>query len=361
MNFYGFTMQTLYTVCFFSSILMFLIPSEKRKQLNVYTRSRYMVGVIFLVFGALCLFNYKFGIKHMIYQPYVSVVNLAAFYLAGILFGFSMIPLLNKEYFNWKNIIWCSVRYFIFLGIASLAFFLEKPFSSFVVVVAVVYFFADSVYVSARLLKNYRKCVKDINNYYSEYNVEPYVHWMYKVTILIIVYGLSYAFVVATNRDWITVFSIVGIGMITYITISYNNYMMYVEKIDESQEGSATEADELVIDPLTYAGIEKHLQGWIDNKKYLGGKITIASLSSELNTNRTYLSYYINNLYGCSFRDFISVLRIEVAKELLANDMSKDIDEIAEITGFSSTSNFYRTFKKLEKSTPANYRSYNKV
>ena len=144
-----------------------------------------------------------------------------------------------------------------------------------------------------------------------------------------------------------------------YIVFSFNNYLMFVEKIDISQEDTIQECIEstaAISETLSYAGIENKLQSWIKQKKFLSEGITILTLCAELKTNRTYLSCYINTAYGCSFRDFVSKLRIDEAKKMLKEETPKELHEIATITGFSSTSNFHRTFKKYEEKTPSSYR-----
>lgn len=107
---------------------------------------------------------------------------------------------------------------------------------------------------------------------------------------------------------------------------------------------------------LPYPEIGINLRKWVEQKEFLTEGITILTLCTKLKTNRTYLFCYINSTYNCSFRDYISKLRIDEAKRLLKEEASKDIHEIAAITGFSSTSNFYRSFKKHEEKTPSTYR-----
>lgn len=360
MAFYKFTLQILYIVCFFASIGMFVFPSEKKRKFATYTRSRYIAGIVFLLYAMLCFVDWHFELRDVNYL-YARVFGLSVYYLSAILFGFSLIPLLNKDYATRQRVLLDSVRYFVFLLIVSSVFFLKKPYGIVATIAATAYFFFDALRISIIFVKNYRKCVKDIRNYYSEYRMENYVYWMSKVSILIIIYGLSYTFISCTDsKEWIAAFSFFGIFMIAYIAISYNNYLMYIENINQSQDDNAVVEVEAsgqnTKESLSYAGIESGLQLWIEEKSFLKEKITIASLCAELNTNRTYLSSYINNEYGCSFRDFISRLRIDEAKKMLVEDASKDIDEIAVDTGFLSTSNFYRVFKKLEDKTPAVYR-----
>lgn len=79
---------------------------------------------------------------------------------------------------------------------------------------------------------------------------------------------------------------------------------------------------------------------------------------NAIGTNRTYLSSYFNNKLNITFYDYINNLRIEkTGKQLLATyPYTMNIDEIAERSGFNSTSTFRRAFFKNTGMTPLQYR-----
>jgi AraC family transcriptional regulator len=72
-----------------------------------------------------------------------------------------------------------------------------------------------------------------------------------------------------------------------------------------------------------------------------------------------YSRYHFSRLFkavtGFNPHEYIVKYRINKAKTLL-NKSIMSIDEIAEIIGFDTTSNFIHTFKKLENITPSKYR-----
>lgn len=358
-NFYNLTLQTLTIVCIFAGIEMFMFSSEKKKEFPAYKRSRYLAGTVILLYGFLCFIEWFFRLRD-INVFYASSFSLSIYYLAAILFGYSLIPLLDNTYTQRKRIVLDIMRYMIFLTLISFTVLSKPKYALIFLSLAGVYFFIDALRLSILLIRKYRKCIHNINEYYSDYQTETYVHWMSQVSIFIILYGLSFTFIFYTKKEWIAAFSFLGIFLIGYITICFNNYLMHIEKIDKSQEISELQDQEekqINTESLSFDKIENCLQEWIQQKRFLEEGVTISSLCENLKTNRTYLSYYINNSYGCSFRDFISKLRIEEAKKLLESEPAKDIHEISVITGFASTSSFYRTFSKLEKTTPASYRS----
>lgn len=78
-------------------------------------------------------------------------------------------------------------------------------------------------------------------------------------------------------------------------------------------------------------------------------------VADEFNIQPNYLSTLIKNRIGINFKDYLVNIRIEKAKELLANK-KMSIQEIYEGVGFGSKQTFYRTFKRVEGITPSEYR-----
>lgn len=95
-----------------------------------------------------------------------------------------------------------------------------------------------------------------------------------------------------------------------------------------------------------------------EEQLYLNPKLSINDVANAIGTNRTYLSSYFNNELNTTFYDYINNLRIEKAsKKLLATyPLSMNIDEIAERSGFNSTSTFRRAFLKNTGLSPLQYK-----
>lgn len=89
--------------------------------------------------------------------------------------------------------------------------------------------------------------------------------------------------------------------------------------------------------------------------------LKISDLATEIGTNRTYISNYINRTYQCSFSDMVNKLRIEYAQQLIKSSAKgTKITQIADESGFASEQSFYRNFKKFTGMTPAEWqKDYN--
>jgi AraC-like DNA-binding protein len=96
-----------------------------------------------------------------------------------------------------------------------------------------------------------------------------------------------------------------------------------------------------------------------EGKIYRNPRVTINDVANAVGTNRTYLSAYLNSVLHTTFYDYINGYRIEyISKDLLKEDElpGKTMDEIAELSGFNSTTTFRRAFQKKTGITPMAYR-----
>lgn len=84
-------------------------------------------------------------------------------------------------------------------------------------------------------------------------------------------------------------------------------------------------------------------------------EITLDMIADKLHLTRSYLSTYFKEKTGIYFVDYISMVRIDKAKELLSQPSLK-IQEAAAKVGYHSLSSFNRTFRKVTGLTPSEYR-----
>lgn len=84
-------------------------------------------------------------------------------------------------------------------------------------------------------------------------------------------------------------------------------------------------------------------------------KITIDKLAQLFHTNRTTLLVDFKKSTGQSINSYVIQLRMTMAATLL-RDTSLSISEICERTGFNDISYFSKSFKKILRRTPSEYR-----
>ncbi len=101
--------------------------------------------------------------------------------------------------------------------------------------------------------------------------------------------------------------------------------------------------------------LAERLEEWVKQKKYHEAEKTLYDIESELNTTRGDLNEYTMNKYGVTFRAWRNLLRIDEAKQMLAESDASIVD-ICDTVGYSDRSNFHRHFTEIVGMTPAQYR-----
>jgi len=80
--------------------------------------------------------------------------------------------------------------------------------------------------------------------------------------------------------------------------------------------------------------------------------LRITDIASELATNKTYVSILLNNLSGEKYTALITRYRVEYAQRLMREHPDMLMDDVADQSGFSSRTTFYRSFKAVTGKTP---------
>ncbi len=84
--------------------------------------------------------------------------------------------------------------------------------------------------------------------------------------------------------------------------------------------------------------------------------LSLGEVADHVYVSQWHLSKLLNRETGQSFFDLLGSMRINRAKELLA-DGSLRIQDVAEATGFSDVAHFSRSFKRFAGCTPGEYRN----
>lgn len=104
-------------------------------------------------------------------------------------------------------------------------------------------------------------------------------------------------------------------------------------------------------------GYIRIVEAWMQNAQpYLRKDLKLMDVTDILSLNRTYLSRVFNEGFGCPFIQYIQNYRIEKAKELLLDQPSFTIKDVANACGFTSVSTFHTAFVKKTGLPPSLFR-----
>ncbi len=84
-------------------------------------------------------------------------------------------------------------------------------------------------------------------------------------------------------------------------------------------------------------------------------RLTQNAIAKAVYLTPSYFSKVFKETVGCNFSQYLNQIRVEKAKELLANPLI-DLDDIPAMVGYENRSYFGKVFKKLTETTPKRYR-----
>lgn len=91
------------------------------------------------------------------------------------------------------------------------------------------------------------------------------------------------------------------------------------------------------------------------SKNYMNQNFSLIALADHLGYSSSYLSRFINQEFGIGFGEMLNNARLDKAKTLLLQG-TRNISDISQEIGYSSTNSFIRVFKRIEGITPKQFR-----
>lgn len=122
-----------------------------------------------------------------------------------------------------------------------------------------------------------------------------------------------------------------------------------LEELARAGAGQEVEADSGDRVSLMMSKVKGYLQ---NNYMY---DVSLDSLGDILRISPSYLSSTFKKCFGVGFLDDLTELRVQAAKDLLADPL-RSTAEVASLVGYESASYFTRAFKKKTGQTPTEYR-----
>ena len=352
---------------FFGFYFLFAKTPEKAIFEN-YLRSRRIMGVAILLLAANYSVHFFFGIRFKNANAAI-LMNLSTYFLCYWLFSSALTTLLDRFYITKRRLrthICLWILFSILSGIVLLL--LPKGILQATAMFALAtWLVIYGLFLTRRLLKTYHKVIRIFNDTHAD-DIGAYIKWLSIFTYWAVIFGVGCGLLTFLPDEYIYIWILSSVPFYIYLFLCYLNYLLFYEQVENAMEDGMTSEEENLCDttnqkqeqkqetPFYHAEIEKKIKGWIDTDGYIRPGLTIKELSDKLQTNRTYLSGYIKTKYDMSFRDWITGLRIEYAKRLLAQNPRLTVADISEKSGFLSPSHFIRMFKENAGCTPVKWK-----
>lgn len=350
---------------------MLLARTPDKKVFADYLLSRRLMGTALLILAANYSVHLFFAIRLRDVNATI-LMNLSTYFLCYWLFSSAMMVLLDKRYLTLKRFLRHLALWLAFFVATCVVLFLfDNTLGQMWGMAALAAWLVGyGLFLSVRLLRTYSLAIKMFENTHSD-DIGLYIRWLSVFTYWAIGYGVSCGLLTFLPDEYVFIWILSSIPFYIYMYCCYQNYILFYERVENAllEDVGMTAADGMIesdndshgIPPSYYSEIEMRVKDWIDKEGYLKPGISLSELSTQLFTNRTYLSLYINKVYKMSFRDWISSLRIEYAKRLMNRHAEMKINEISEMAGFVSLNHFTRIFSAREGCSPARWREVNTV
>ena len=369
---YNFSLCTALPLMLFFGFYFLFAKTPEKKIFKNYLRSRQIMGIAMLLLSANYSVHFFFGIRFKNADSSI-LMNMSTYFLCYSLFSSALIMLLDRFYITKRRVWTHIILWIIFSTLSGVVLFLlpsgiMQKFSLFALAAWLVVF---GVVLARRVIIAYRRAIRIFNETQAD-DIGAYIEWLSIFTYWAVIFGVGCGLLTFLPDKYVFIWILSSIPFYSYLFYSYQNYLLFYEQVENAFEQDIQSEEEL----LTNSGIEPEMvseevlgsytefiekvDNWIKTDGYVQQGLTIKELSKILYTNRTYLSAYIKTTYKMTFREWITSLRLEYAKNILKKHPEINIQKLAESSGFLSRSNFIKLFSEKEGCTPAKWKKANR-
>lgn len=369
---YSFSLCTALPLMLFFGFYFLFAKTPEKKIFKNYLRSRQMMGIAMLLLSANYSVHFFFGIRFKNADSAI-LMNMSTYFLCYSLFSSALIMLLDRFYITKRRVWTHIILWIVFSTLSGVVLFLLpngiiQKISLFALAAWLVVF---GVVLARRVIIAYRRAIRIFNETQAD-DIGAYIEWLSIFTYWAVIFGVGCGLLTFLPDKYVFIWILSSIPFYSYLFYSYQNYLLFYEQVENAFEQDMQSEEELLtisgIEPEmvseevpgSYAEFIEKVGNWIKTDGYVQQGLTIKELSKILYTNRTYLSAYIKTTYKMTFREWITSLRLEYAKNILKKHPEINIQKLAESSGFLSRSNFIKLFSEKEGCTPAKWKKANR-
>ena len=369
---YSFSLYTALPLMLFFGFYFLFAKTPEKKIFKNYLRSRQIMGIAMLLLSANYSVHFFFGIRFKNADSAI-LMNMSTYFLCYSLFSSALIMLLDRFYITKRRVWTHIILWIIFSTLSGVVLFLlpsgiMQKFSLFALAAWLVVF---GVVLARRVIIAYRRAIQIFNETQAD-DIGAYIEWLSIFTYWALIFGVGCGLLTFLPDEYVFIWILSSIPFYSYLFYSYQNYLLFYEQVENAFEQDIQSEEELLTNseteneivsekevPRSYTEFIERVDNWIKTDGYVQQGLTIKELSEILYTNRTYLSAYIKTTYKMTFREWITGLRLEYAKNILKEHPEINIQKLAESSGFLSRSNFIKLFTEKEGCTPAKWKKAN--
>ena len=370
---YSFSLCAALPLMLFFGFYFLFAKTPEKKIFKNYLRSRQIMGIAMLLLSANYSVHFFFCVRFKNADSTI-LMNMSTYFLCYSLFSSALIMLLDRFYITKRRVWTHIILWIIFSTLSGVVVFLVpsgiiQKISLFALAVWLVVF---GVVLARRVIVAYRRAIRIFNETQAD-DIGAYIEWLSIFTYWAVIFGVGCGLLTFLPDKYVFIWILSSIPFYCYLFYSYQNYLLFYEQVENAFEQDIQSEQELLTNsgtepemvsdeevPVSYTEFIEKVDNWIKTDGYVQQGLTIKELSEILHTNRTYLSAYIKTTYKMTFREWITSLRLEYAKNMLKEHPEINIQKLTESSGFLSRSNFIKLFSEKEGCTPAKWKKANR-
>ena len=355
----------------FSITMMFIGNVKARRSRWVFWAKWGLTFVFFLV-CVFTLLQYSLDLKDA--NPRLNTaLNVTVLYAVTFVLAVAFIKIANRVNMTRKRLLFTFLIFTLCGLIVWLSTLCSQALYTILMVSSLALYLFELLRITIVFVVGYRALAsrRDVLTADEQARFQ-FIKLLGRCVLLLTLFAVMYVFLVMWTDLALAIFNFASVLLWGYLFVTFVNMMIQYQppKIDKNvgeptdnqpignsyKEQPLTSADAQPATPVALSSLDKKVERWVATRRYCSPGVTMMGVAEELDTNRTYLSQYINKRYGRNFNAWLNGLRVEEAKRLLLSSPTLSLERVSMSVGFSSKSHFISSFKLIEGVTPGQWR-----
>ena len=368
---------------FMFAFLLFLIKVPNTEYSRKIAQTKNTIATCFMICSVLFFTCLRYSGSPLLgdgsFDEFASMMMFVITCMSSVVLSFSLINLLDEKFIE-------SDKFYLNVGLVAVlsivfmrSFWMDKGgwLRITIQAVYVAIFILQCISHIIAFRKRYKDGLDKLAHYYDEDEDQKlkWIHFCYVIMMLtqmfILVYRLFPTGFMKVYNVWYSLFmlyftanfiSFLGSHKLTLDAFAYkalSGQELAIRNLGRKQKSAKANAQAIVEETPTemeFKKIERAVEQWVRQKKYVEYDKSRDDIAKEMNTTREMLHLYFTTRKGVDFKTWRTNLRIEEAKRLLLQNKEMSTNLAGEMAGFSDRSNFHRQFVKIVGCSPKQWR-----
>ena len=368
---------------FMFAFLLFLIKVPKTEYSRKIAQTKNTIATCFMICSLLFFTCLRYSGSPLLgdesFDEFASMMMFVITCMSSVVLSFSLINLLDEKFIE-SDKFYLNVGFVAVLSVVFMrSFWMDKGAWLRITVQAayVAVFIIQCISHIIAFRKRYKDGLAKLAQYYDEDEDQKlkWIHFCYVIMMLtqmfILVYRLFPTGLMKVYNVWYSLFmlyftanfiSFLGSHKLTLDAFAYKALsgqeiaIRARERRLKTVKSSVEDVVEETPTEIEFKKIERALDQWVKQKKYVEYDKSREDIAKEMKTTREMLHLYFTTRMGVDFKTWRTNLRIEEAKKLLLKNKDISTNLAGEMAGFSDRSNFHRQFVKIVGCSPRQFR-----